>query len=129
VNVNHCEHCNNDKTWTLYSRRTWFTLFFIPVIPYSSEYLLLCPICNHGVKLDAQKFNELKPVAECNMQLAKNKITQEEHANRIKELGSAPNQGSFTQESDVTGKTETQLNYIKQMKEIEEERKAKKELA
>jgi len=35
---NHCSHCNNEDYWTLTKYTTWFTLFFIPVIPYSIKY-------------------------------------------------------------------------------------------
>lgn len=98
VNVYHSNRCNNNGNWVLYSRKTWFTLFFIPVIPYSSEYLMLCPVCNHGVTLDKVKFDELKAAS-------------------ANQSGS-----SFYDENTMTGKTETQKNYIRQMKELEQER-------
>lgn len=123
--IYHCEHCNNDRPWTLFSRRTWITLFFIPVIPYSTEYLLLCPICGHGARLDARKFNEIRPVAENNRQLAENRITQAEYDTRMEQLGSL--QSDAAERGGMAGKTETQLNYIRQMKEIEEERKRRME--
>ena len=41
-----CPNCKNDSWWHLVSYKTWFTLFFIPVIPYESEHLLLCEICS-----------------------------------------------------------------------------------
>jgi hypothetical protein len=123
VEVYHCDHCNNDKHWTLYTRRTWFTLFFIPVIPYSTEHLMLCPICNYGVKVENEKFNELRAIAECNSDLINNKITREEHESRINSL-STVNNGGYSEEN-LNGKTETQLNYIRQMRELEEERNKK----
>lgn len=122
VSIYHCNHCNNDKTWTLYSRKTWFTLFFIPVIPYKTEHLMLCPICNQGVELDNEKFNKLKAIAECNMDLINKKITQEEHTEMMRGLSSAVNKNDL-EDNNLSGKTETQLNYIKQMKEFEEQRK------
>jgi uncharacterized protein YlaI len=121
VHIFHCDHCNNDKNWTLYTRKTWFTLFFIPVIPYQIEHLMLCPICNHGVKLDNEKFNELKAVAQCNSDLLSQKITQEQHSDMMRALASPPD-GSSVGDKDLTGKTETQINYIKQMRELENQR-------
>ncbi|MDF2985075.1 MAG: hypothetical protein K0R50_585 [Eubacterium sp.] len=123
VQIFHCDHCNNDKYWTLYSRRTWFTLFFIPVIPYQTEHLMLCPICNHGVKLDNAKFNELKPIAQCNLDMINKKITQEQHSEIMKGLASSANK-NVIEENNLSGKTETQINYLKQMKEMEEQRNA-----
>ena len=35
-----CEHCNNEEYWVLTRTITWFTLFFIPVIPYSFKFFL-----------------------------------------------------------------------------------------
>ena len=55
-----CPHCDNERYWQLYSKTTWFTLFFIPVIPYSFKYFLLCPICEHGLDLDKRTFDDLK---------------------------------------------------------------------
>jgi|LSQX01.3.fsa_nt_gb hypothetical protein len=124
----HCDHCNNDKHWDLYCKRTWFTLFFIPVIPYSTEYLLLCPVCKYGVKLEKERFEEYKAIAQCNTALLNKVITQEEHAARMGQLlGADSSKGAVDQEME--GKTETQKNYLRQLKEIEEERAAKAALS
>ena len=42
---------------------TWFTLFFIPVIPYEIKFFLTCPICQYGINRDTAQFHELKPDA------------------------------------------------------------------
>ena len=60
-----CPNCNNDAWWHLYLYRKWFTLFFIPVIPYESKHVLLCKVCSSGVELkreqveQGQRLNEL----------------------------------------------------------------------
>ncbi|NLK86597.1 MAG: zinc-ribbon domain-containing protein [Clostridiaceae bacterium] len=120
----HCDHCHNEKHWVLYCKRTWFTLFFIPIIPYSTEYLMLCPICKYGVKLEKDKFEEYKAIALCNTDLINKAITQQEHAARMDELLS-PTLNKNTDDADWAGKTETQKNYLRQLKEIEEERAAR----
>jgi hypothetical protein len=33
------------------STRTWFTLFFIPVLPYDNSHFLVCPICSNARQL------------------------------------------------------------------------------
>lgn len=116
VKVFHCEHCNNEKLWILHSKKTWFTLFFIPVIPYSSDHILFCPICQHGVKLGTEKFKELKLIAECNMDLINKRITDEQHSERMSEIACEINKSNIS--NDIYPKTETQLNYIRQMNEI-----------
>ena len=55
-----CGHCHNEGIWELRRYRTWFTLFFIPVIPYSQKALLVCPICEHYIMLTSEQFKELR---------------------------------------------------------------------
>ncbi|MEY8522172.1 zinc ribbon domain-containing protein [Lachnospiraceae bacterium 38-10] len=45
VDYLHCNRCNNDSNWRLQRTTSWFTLFFIPVIPYRRVYYVYCPIC------------------------------------------------------------------------------------
>ena len=40
-----CPRCHNEVTLALMHVTTWFTLFFIPVLPYSRKQFLSCPIC------------------------------------------------------------------------------------
>ena len=44
-----CPNCGNQREWSHLRIRTWFTLFFIPIIPYSTRTVALCPVCNYGV--------------------------------------------------------------------------------
>lgn len=81
-----CGHCNNEEYWTLKEITTWFTLFFIPVIPYSTKYFLSCSICEYGLNLDDQQVEQIKPLAETNQLLIDGKITQEEHQARLNQL-------------------------------------------
>ncbi|OQA15195.1 MAG: hypothetical protein BWY64_02966 [bacterium ADurb.Bin363] len=120
-----CDRCNNEEMWQLYTRRTWFTLFFIPVIPYSTEHLLICPVCSYGAVITREKFEELKGVADCNMDLMNKKITEDEHKNRIGQLVQQKNDRyNANKNYELSGKTETQINYLRQMEEI---RRAKEE--
>jgi len=65
---------------------TWFTLFFIPVFPYSIKYFLSCPICKYGLVLDQKQINEIKPLAEANQLLIDGKITKEEYQDKLNQL-------------------------------------------
>ncbi len=55
-----CPRCRNHVRMTLLSLKKWFTVFFIPVIPYGPEYHLVCPNCGYGVKLDRAQFEEIR---------------------------------------------------------------------
>ncbi|MCK4324641.1 MAG: hypothetical protein KAW89_08935 [Armatimonadetes bacterium] len=62
---------------------TWFTLFFIPVIPYERKRLLLCPVCQHGMELDRAEFSRLRPLAQLGLLFAEGKITSEDYLSRL----------------------------------------------
>lgn len=80
---NLCSNCNNEEYWVLQRTITWFTLFFIPVIPYSIKYFMHCPICERGIYLDNNQIEIFRPLAENNQLLIDGEITPEEHAIRL----------------------------------------------
>ena len=55
-----CSHCQAMREFHLVQRRTWFTLFWIPVIPYKSEHLVLCGTCEWGWQPNASQLPALK---------------------------------------------------------------------
>lgn len=56
-----CKH--EDKNYVFIREMTWFTLFFIPVIPYSIKHFLLCSNCANGFGLkDKRQIEEIKQV-------------------------------------------------------------------
>ncbi|MCX7746053.1 MAG: zinc ribbon domain-containing protein [Clostridia bacterium] len=60
-----CGNCNNNVYSRLIHVRTWFTLFFIPVIPYESKHYLLCDVCTRGFELhgaDVERFKEMNRI-------------------------------------------------------------------
>ena len=85
---NHCSHCNNEEYWILNRIMTWFTLFFIPVFPYSIKYFLSCPICQYGLTLDSKQIEQIKPIAEANQLLIDGKITEAEYKVQMSQLDS-----------------------------------------
>jgi hypothetical protein len=49
-----CERRGHSEPSRLLRARTRFTLYFIPIIPYRTEYLLVCPVC-HGAAAEKDK--------------------------------------------------------------------------
>lgn len=96
-----CSYCNTTEIWRLCIVRTWFTLFFIPVIPYKTAHCIICPKCGSYIPLTKEQFEQFK------LDLSRS---------------SAPSNGipASSIESDLkySGKTETQTNYLKQMEEF-----------
>lgn len=91
-----CKYCNTTEIWQLCIVRKWFTLFFIPIIPYEKKYCIICPSCGSYMKLTESEFEKMK-----------RDITD----------GSSNTNNSVEDNLKYTGKTETQINYLKQMDE------------
>lgn len=84
---NKCDHCHNDVFWELHRISTWFTIFFLPIFPYTDDYMLLCPICSYGFKIEKEQISKMKAIAESNTALIEGKISQDEYAKRIAAQG------------------------------------------
>jgi len=97
-----CNYCNQTTVWQLCIKRTWFTLFFIPIIPYSKSYQATCPSCGSYVELTKEQFEKTKAQLE-----GKGTNVYETNANNIED------------KIKYAGKTETQINYLKHMEEFE----------
>ena len=58
-NSYYCPRCHNTVQTILVKATTWFTLFFIPTIPYRKEYFFECPICGNAQMVTKQHFEAL----------------------------------------------------------------------
>lgn len=54
-----CQVCNTEAGWQLVKVTTWFTLFFIPIIPTSVKRMLICTKCNAGRIIKKELFSQL----------------------------------------------------------------------
>lgn len=74
-----CTNCNK-KTWKdLYRGRTWFALYYIPVIPLRKGYQLRCKYCNQDY--DIKKGYVKSVLASCyfTQKLIEGKVSLEEY--------------------------------------------------
>lgn len=74
-----CPNCNNRVFLLLVHLRVWFTLFFIPVIPYESRYYLLCEICSQGIELKGSQIDKAKQLNQSTASFLNHEITQEQY--------------------------------------------------
>ncbi len=51
----HCYKCNNDGNWQLKKVTNWFTIFFIPVIPFRRKYYVYCPVCHDATQVPKEE--------------------------------------------------------------------------
>jgi hypothetical protein len=54
-----CPNCQNQVFYEHVSSTKWFRLYFIPLIPYSTKHLLLCPVCTRGAQLSAPQKDQV----------------------------------------------------------------------
>ena len=111
---NLCGHCHNEDYWVLTRIITWFTLFFIPVIPYEIKHHLTCPVCNYGVTLKGEQVAQMKPLAETNQLLVDGKITADEYHAKINLLNSGASETGQAEVVEVKNSPEggdTHLSY------------------
>ena len=54
-----CGRCHNNTKRAIAKVTSWFSLFFIPIFPYKSQYLLVCPICGNARELEEEEFADL----------------------------------------------------------------------
>jgi hypothetical protein len=58
-----CQRCKRPSAHALVKVRSWFTLFFIPVFPFSTTYATACPMCGAATKIDKAQAEQLEAVA------------------------------------------------------------------
>lgn len=80
---NRCNNCHNEDFWILSKITTWFSLYLIPVLPYSTKYFLSCPICQQGLVLNQEQLRQIKPLAELNQLLASGQISESDYRGRL----------------------------------------------
>lgn len=107
-----CNGCSNETTFQLQKLSTWFTLFLIPVVPYRTNYLLVCPICKNYEEIDSSEFLDFIDHIQSQKESESQMVSSD----------------SYVTENGAIYRTETQLNFIRQMKEIEMEREKRNSL-
>lgn len=50
-----CPRCNNTSPFVVHQERAYFSLFFIPLIPYSTKFLLSCPVCREARQITTEE--------------------------------------------------------------------------
>jgi hypothetical protein len=85
-----CPNCHNQTFYRYTTVTKWFSLFFIPLIPYSTKHYLVCPVCTRAVLLDGPLKANAPRLVELTSELQAGSITQEVYASQVRELGGDP---------------------------------------
>jgi hypothetical protein len=59
-----CGQCTTPAAQVIVRTSTWFSLFFIPVIPLGSKYRSTCTLCGVSVKLDKAQALQMVAAAQ-----------------------------------------------------------------
>jgi hypothetical protein len=55
-----CIWCSAHVIYHLMLVRTWFTYFFIPVLPYRKAYRVTCPACGGSIPISGEEVKAAK---------------------------------------------------------------------
>ncbi len=58
-----CAKCSRPTVHTALEHKNWFTLFFIPVIPFGTSYLTRCNLCGTKYKATAELKDKMASMA------------------------------------------------------------------
>ncbi|HVA04466.1 MAG TPA: zinc-ribbon domain-containing protein [Acidimicrobiales bacterium] len=58
-----CSQCGSPAAQVVARRSTWFSLFFIPVVPLGSKYFTTCTLCGVATRLDKEQALHLVALA------------------------------------------------------------------
>jgi len=107
----YCGRCHNQTRRMITKATTWFSLFFIPLIPYRSNYLLVCPICTDARELEKYEFEEILRNVDSN-----GSAESGAGGGRSATGGKAAADSRLNSEADkYAGKNATQIAYLKKL--------------
>jgi hypothetical protein len=56
---NECAQCHRACSQVVAKVQRWFTLFFIPIFPFSTKYYTVCSMCSGATKIDRARAEHL----------------------------------------------------------------------
>jgi hypothetical protein len=74
-----CVRCHNQAFYRFLTIRVWFTLFFIPVIPYKVVHLFACEVCGHALAVPKGKSIEARKLCEAAARLDAGEMSEDEY--------------------------------------------------
>ncbi len=101
INIGVCNHCQKNSQWMLVKETVWFNIFFIPIIPIRVRKLIVCVNCNYQKEIDSEVFEKLKNMLEKKKTATMSTVTSNVRNAYL---------------------TETQRNYLNQIRKIQEEK-------
>ena len=78
-----CPRCRNSIMFQLREISRWFSLFFIPIFPYSKKHYMMCPVCSFGIELEGKKLDYAEKMIEVTKKYKEKKIDFKDYDKKI----------------------------------------------
>lgn len=59
-----CPNCGNHVTFHLLEMRSWFSLFFVPLVPGRARHAVTCPVCHYGIFVEGEPLDLARELIE-----------------------------------------------------------------
>jgi zinc-ribbon family len=79
----HCPNCRNAVMFRYFSVTKWFSLFFIPLIPYQTSHLLLCPVCTRGMRLERGQVEQAKQLVASSAAFSSGSMSHDDYEREV----------------------------------------------
>ena len=74
-----CPNCHNEAFLHLVKTSSQATLFFVPVLTYSTQYYLACEICHLAHELDEERAKDAQTLVPLTEALRASRLTREQY--------------------------------------------------
>jgi hypothetical protein len=84
-----CPRCNNLTTYRWMSVTSWFSLFFVPLIPLRRHDYLVCPICTRAVELTRDQREMAANLVSLTRRFRAGELAQDDYLAQLRAVGGA----------------------------------------
>jgi len=78
-----CPRCGNTQVFRYVVARKWFRLYFIPLIPYETKHLLVCPVCTSGTRLEKTQVDRVKEMSAVTAQYTARALSDQHYSQAV----------------------------------------------
>ncbi|MDQ1465864.1 MAG: hypothetical protein QOH10_279 [Actinomycetota bacterium] len=94
-----CPRCHNEVVLTYLVVTRWFTLFFVPLIPFGRRRMLMCPICSWQREVTKEAEPLALEMIEITARWKAHQLADDEYARRVDAFWSFTSGGAHAPES------------------------------
>jgi len=78
-----CPRCHNEVVLSYLVVTRWFTLFFVPLIPFGRRRMLICPICSWQREVPKESEHVVLEMIDITRQWQAHQLADTEYAQRV----------------------------------------------